>query len=430
MRHWHSKLIEALVTEKMKADIVEATPQIQLGGMPGASCVDHLVVLKTWMKYKEENKQGGILCTFDMSKFFDKEPLRDIMNVLRERANIDNKCYRLWYRLNENTRISVRTSVGESKRATCPDTIGQGLEGSALVSSCSIGTAIQETFANEFSTWIGELGLCCLIFQDDIGKLNDTLKEVREGCNKIDETLKGKLLSLNYDKSKFVIIGSAKERAEMEKILELDPIKMGNVIIEQAMMEKYLGDLIHQLGCARSIQETIKDRIRKLKTTCDEIIKTAESPWMGSLRNSETPFKLFEARVIPALLNNSESWIDIQNNHIKDLQDFQDDFIRRVLHLPPQTTKAIMNWDIGMMPMKWRVAGKKLQYMRKIQLKEDDNITKRALQQEVQTGTKGLAHECRELSNELGLQNVMNGNTSKIKLVEWASEVGFERKKY
>ena len=413
MRHWHSKLIEALVTEKMKADIVEATPQIQLGGMPGASCVDHLVVLKTWMKYKEENKLGGILCTFDMSKFFDKEPLRDIMNVLRERAKIDNKCYRLWYRLNENTRISVRTSVGESKCAVCPDTIGQGLEGSALVSSCSIGTAIQETFKNEFSTWIGNLGLCCLIFQDDIGKLNDTLKEVREGCNKIDETLKSKLLSLNYDKSKFVIIGSAKARAEMENILKKDPIKMGNVIIEQAMMEKYLGDLIHQLGCARSIQETIKDRIRKLKTTCDEIIKTSESPWMGSLRNSETPFKLFEARVIPSLLNNSESWIDIQNGHIKDLQDFQDEFIRRVLHLPAQTTKAIINWDIGMMPMKWRIAGKKLQYMRKIQLKEDDNITKRALQQEVETGTNGLAHECMVLANELGLQNVMHGNTSK-----------------
>ena len=105
----------------------------------------------------------------------------------------------------------------------------------------------------------------------------------------------------------------------MEKILELDPIKMGNVIIEQAMMEKYLGDLIHQLGCARSIQETIKDRIRKLKTTCDEIIKTAESPWMGSLRNSETPFKLFEARVIPALLNNSESWIDIKEQRLAKL---------------------------------------------------------------------------------------------------------------
>ena len=84
----------------------------------------------------------------------------------------------------------------------------------------------------------------------------------------------------------------------------------------------------------------------------EDIIKTSESSWMGGLGNSETPFKLFEARIIPSLLNNSESWIGIEKNHIKELQDFQDGFIRRILHLPPQTTKAIINWDIGMMPMK------------------------------------------------------------------------------
>ena len=75
-----------------------------------------------------------------------------------------------------------------------------------MASSCSIGTAIYETFKEEFSTMIGRLGLNCLIFQDDIGKLNDNMDAAREGCNKIDETLKSKRLSLNYDKSKFVII--------------------------------------------------------------------------------------------------------------------------------------------------------------------------------------------------------------------------------
>ena len=122
---------------------------------------------------------------------------------------------------------------------------------------------------------------------------------------------------------------------------------------------------------------------------------------MGGLNNSETPFKLFEARIIPALLNNCESWIDIKESHIKDLQDFQDEFIRRVLHLPPQTTKAIIYWDVGMMPIKWRIAGEKLQYVRKLQLKEDENLTKRALIEEVNLGIKGLAHECKEITDTL-----------------------------
>ena len=41
MRSWRPKLLEALVTENMKDDIVSATPNIQLGGMPGAMSVDH-----------------------------------------------------------------------------------------------------------------------------------------------------------------------------------------------------------------------------------------------------------------------------------------------------------------------------------------------------------------------------------------------------
>ena len=56
LRCWRSKLMEALVTQTMKSNIVKATPKIQLGGMPGASSVEHLVTLKTWMKMKEERK--------------------------------------------------------------------------------------------------------------------------------------------------------------------------------------------------------------------------------------------------------------------------------------------------------------------------------------------------------------------------------------
>ena len=53
LRELRSKLIEALVTQTMKDNIVKSTPNIQLGGMPKASSVEHLVTLKTWMKMKE-----------------------------------------------------------------------------------------------------------------------------------------------------------------------------------------------------------------------------------------------------------------------------------------------------------------------------------------------------------------------------------------
>ena len=131
MRQWRSKLLEAIITEVMKDDIVNATPKMQLGGMPGASSVEHLVTLKTWMKLKEQYKSNGIFQVFDMSKFFDKESLLDCMYTLDKKANIDHKCYKIWYKLNENARISVKTSVGESKSKIVKDSIGQGSGGAS-----------------------------------------------------------------------------------------------------------------------------------------------------------------------------------------------------------------------------------------------------------------------------------------------------------
>ena len=106
-----------------------ALDKMQLGGMPGASSVEHLVTLKTWMKFKEQYKSNGIFQVFDMSKFFDKESLLDCMYTLDKKANIDHKCYKIWYKLNENDRISVKTSVGESKSKIVNDSIGQGSGG-------------------------------------------------------------------------------------------------------------------------------------------------------------------------------------------------------------------------------------------------------------------------------------------------------------
>ena len=99
----------------MKPKIVEACPNIQIGGMPNSSSVEHLVTLKIWMKTLEESNRMGIINTFDMEKFFDKESLIDIMYTLCKKAGIDEKDYRLWYKLNKNTEIAVRTSVSKSK---------------------------------------------------------------------------------------------------------------------------------------------------------------------------------------------------------------------------------------------------------------------------------------------------------------------------
>ena len=406
MKNWRPRLLENLVTEQMKESIVNATPKFQLGGMPGASSVEHLVVLKTWMKMLEQNKGNGIFQCWDMSKFFDKESLLDCLNTLKTAANIDNKSYRLWYKLNEDTEISVKTSVGESKSAVVPNSIGQGSVGAALVSSLNIGDAMAKTFKNVTTASIGSRKLNTLVFQDDIAKMNDNLGQARDACTKIDKMLKRKQLSVNYDKSKFLIFGKNKYRKKVLKNIEKDPMIMGGQQIQHSSVEKYFGDLIHEKGCEQSIKETVNKRIQGLTSKADEIIQIAESPIMGGLGNSTIAFRLFEAQIIPALLHNAESWIGITDKIIKDLQDFQDKFIRKVLQLPTSTTKAIYQWDSGMLSMKWRIALKKLLFVNKIMQKDHTNIAMRTLLEEFNNKIEGLGHECDSLAHSVGLPDL------------------------
>ena len=58
--------------------------------------------------------------------------------------------------------------------------------------------------------------------------------------------------------------------------------------------------------------------------------------------------------------------------------------------------------------MKWRMAEIKLNFVSKMMLRENSNITKRILMSEVLLNdVKGLAHECMSLSEELGIPNVV-----------------------
>ena len=76
----------------------------------------------------------------------------------------------------ENTKISVKISLGESKTAPIKDSVGQGYFSAALVSSLNIGSPIADKFQGKSSANIGLLELICLILQDDIMKMRNTLE--------------------------------------------------------------------------------------------------------------------------------------------------------------------------------------------------------------------------------------------------------------
>ena len=138
--------------------------------------VEHLVTVKTWMAMKEQKKENGIFQVFDMAKFFDKESLLDAMYTLDKKGKISNKTYRLWYKLNEDARIAVKTSVGKTRSKKVKNGLGQGTLGATLVSTINIGCAIEDNFIGRPSTSIGFVDLNSLVLQDDVNTMNESLQ--------------------------------------------------------------------------------------------------------------------------------------------------------------------------------------------------------------------------------------------------------------
>ena len=149
---------------------------------------------------------------------------------------------------------------------------------------------------------------------------------------------------------------------------------------------------------------------------------------MGGTGNSIAAINLFEAQIIPSLLHNCESWIGLNQTHISDLQDFQDKFLRKLLWLPITTPKAILHWDTKMKLMKWRIAERKLKFVNKIMAREDSNITKRVLMSEVLVEIDGLAHECKRISEEIGITNVAMIKVSKEEIKKAIVEIDKKEK--
>ena len=118
------------------------------------------------MSYRMEGKVL-LLQAYDISKFFDNKVLEDVMDTLYG-LGVDMKAYRVWSKLNMNTRIRVKTGAGYSDWSDEGPMIGQGTGGGALVSQANLDKGIMDMFAgSEEELGYGGVRVLPLMFQDD-----------------------------------------------------------------------------------------------------------------------------------------------------------------------------------------------------------------------------------------------------------------------
>ena len=154
-----------------------------------------------------------VIQSYDISKFFDKEMIEDaILTCIKRGA--DPKSVRLWYKLNSDTQIQVRTGAGMTRYGNVGAVVGQGMLGGTLVSQAVLDEGVMEHFlpggANQMK--YGDVLLAPLMWIDDIINGAEQLEEARNINMIINLVMKQRGLCLNEDKSVCIIMGSKKTK--------------------------------------------------------------------------------------------------------------------------------------------------------------------------------------------------------------------------
>ena len=132
--------------------------------------------------------------------------------------------------------------------------MGQGTNEGAIISASNIDKGVSDTFEHsDKEISYGEEYLQPLLFQDDILRATDNVESLQYGNDLIAHVMNDKLLNLNLDKSKFMIVGSEKVTKTLRDEVKRFGPTINKVKIKESDSEKYLGDYFHRKGNSQSI---------------------------------------------------------------------------------------------------------------------------------------------------------------------------------
>ena len=138
---------------------------------------------------------------------------------------------------------------------------------------------------------------------------------------------------------------------------------------------------------------------------------------MGGL---QAGLDIWEIAIIPALLNNCQTWINMSESSLKMLDSLQNDMYRTLLSVPRTCPLPSLCWDMGGLQMKYRVIIKKLEFLWHLVHLEKDTLASEILTVQREQNLPGLVAECEEWMETHNLPNLFE---VKITQPQWKMKV-------
>ena len=218
---------------------------------------------------------------------------------------------------------------------------------------------------------------------------------------------------MHPDKTGMILFGN---QESLQREIEETPVMFNDFETKPKVMDKWLGEMFHMDGLGASVEATVNERMGRVKAAIREVVSVVEDFRMQMVGGSMSAFDLWEAAVLPALLYNSETWVEITQNTVDNLEKLQHYFVRLLLQVPESTPKPALLSETGLLSMKYRIWTRKLTFVNTIKNMPKGTLAKQIFDEQVKRGWPGLAREASEICQVLDIPNIVRKDVRKT---EW-----------
>jgi hypothetical protein len=130
---------------------------------------------------------------------------------------------------------------------------------------------------------------------------------------------------------------------------------------------------------------------------------------MQGVGGCQSAIDIYESCIIPSLLTNAGTWVQMSEEAVNRLDDLQDTFGRALLSLPLSAPRASLRATLGLQAMKWRVWEAKILLVQAIRGQEEGGPAREVLEEQLQMGVPGLAQEVSQICQDIQLPGSKRG---------------------
>ena len=355
-----SKMYGTLNMNRAK-EAMKLINKLQAGGQDNRSTADQTFLMRAAIDHAKYLDQPLFITLYDYSQCFDSLWLSDsLLSLLK--VGVEREVVSILQTLNETCNIVVKTPVGMTEEFEMKSIVQQGsVSGSAL---CAASTAeIMEEDLGK-GCQIGAAILKALAFIDDIATFCNDHENAYIAHSNVEWFSAKKRLLLNALKCVLLCVNTKPHHV-------IPRLKLGDTALSTVDSAPYLGDIFNEAGDNANL---IADRVKKGKACIVNAMSLCSEVTMGTY-TIHTLLLLYKSLFLQIVLYNSQSWSNLTESNIHDLQVVQLKYLKRMMHAPSSTSNPLTFLETGNLPVENQIHVRQLSFLHHIiNLQDDDPV--------------------------------------------------------